>query len=126
MKFKLGFWDRTPYIAPMEWSSSINRPIRFAPGFVEPCIPTRSHMAPAGEKWIHEIKHDGYRLIVRKKDDEVRIFTRRGFDWMKKYPIIRAAVASLKVSSVTIDGEDVVCNTDGLSNFDKLQSQGHN
>jgi len=49
-------------------------------GFIEPCIPTRAVKPPAGTDWVHEIKHDGYRLIVRRDGDTVRLFTRRGYD----------------------------------------------
>jgi bifunctional non-homologous end joining protein LigD len=52
-----------------------------APAFVPPCIPTRAPKPPAGPGWVHEIKHDGYRLQVRRQDDAVRLFTRRGYDW---------------------------------------------
>ena len=45
-------------------------------GFIEPCIPTRAVKPPAGTDWVHEIKHDGYRLIVRRDGDTVRLFTR--------------------------------------------------
>jgi bifunctional non-homologous end joining protein LigD len=50
------------------------------PGFIEPCNPTFSAKAPSGRQWVHEIKHDGYRLVVRKDGRRVRLFTRRGFD----------------------------------------------
>jgi ATP-dependent DNA ligase len=50
-------------------------------GFVDPCIPTRAIKPPAGPDWVHEIKHDGYRLIVRRDGKAVRLFTRRGHDW---------------------------------------------
>jgi ATP-dependent DNA ligase len=63
----------------MLWRSSA--PKRRPPGFIEPCIPTRV---------IHVIKHDGYSLIVRKRGDRVRLFTRRGFDWTERYPRISA------------------------------------
>jgi ATP-dependent DNA ligase len=49
-----------------------------ASGFVLPCIPTRAAKPPAGPDWIHEIKHDGYRLQVRRDGDTVRLFTRNG------------------------------------------------
>jgi ATP dependent DNA ligase domain len=52
-----------------------------ATGFVPPCIPTRAVKPPAGRDWVHEIKHDGYRLQVRRVGDQVRLFTRRGYDW---------------------------------------------
>jgi bifunctional non-homologous end joining protein LigD len=53
--------------------------------------------APSGPKWIHEIKHDGYRFIVRKDPKRVRVFTRRGFDWSDKYPAITFALKLLRV-----------------------------
>jgi hypothetical protein len=46
-------------------------PKRQPQGFIDPCIPTQADRAPTGPDWVHEIKHDGYRLIVRKKDDRV-------------------------------------------------------
>jgi ATP dependent DNA ligase domain len=49
-------------------------------GYVPPCIPTRAYKAPAGPGWVNEIKHDGYRLQVRRDGDTVRLFTRRGYD----------------------------------------------
>jgi ATP-dependent DNA ligase len=49
-------------------------------GFVDPCIPTLAGKPPWGADWIHEIKHDGYRLIVRRDGDTVRLFTRRGYE----------------------------------------------
>ena len=62
---------------------------------IEPCIPTRATKPPVGPQWIHEIKHDGYRLIARKRDGRVRLFTRRGFDWTERYPRVGEAVAAL-------------------------------
>jgi ATP-dependent DNA ligase len=49
-----------------------------ADGFVDPCIPSRAPKPPLGPDWVHEIKHDGYRLIVRRDGEAVRLFTRRG------------------------------------------------
>jgi ATP-dependent DNA ligase len=54
--------------------------------FIPPCIPTRAIKPPAGIDWVHEIKHDGYRLQVRREGDTVRLFTRRGYDWSGRYP----------------------------------------
>jgi bifunctional non-homologous end joining protein LigD len=75
--------------------------------------------------WVHEIKHDGYRLIVRKKDDRVRLFTRRGYDWTDRYPLIREAVASLRPSALVLDGEAVCCDPDGTANFERLHGRAH-
>ena len=74
---------------------------------------------------MHEIKHDGYRLIARRTDDRVRLYTRRGFNWADRYPRIVEALRSLPVRSIVIDGEAVVCGKDGKSDFDKLHSGTH-
>jgi ATP-dependent DNA ligase len=55
-------------------------------GFIAPCIPTLAFKPPSGPDWVHEIKHDGYRLIVRRDGAAVRLFTRRGYDWTDRYP----------------------------------------
>jgi bifunctional non-homologous end joining protein LigD len=93
------------------------------PGLIEPCIPTRATKPPVGPHWIHEIKHDGYRLIARKREGRVPLFTRNGFDWSARYPRIREAVAALRTASATIDGEAVWCDGDGLAIFDRLHSR---
>jgi bifunctional non-homologous end joining protein LigD len=74
---------------------------------------------------VHEIKHDGYRLIARRSDDRVRLYTRRGFNWVDRYPRIIEALRSLPVRSIVIDGEAVVCGKDGKSDFDQLHSGAH-
>jgi ATP-dependent DNA ligase len=83
----------------MEWRTTGQAAKR--PGIVEPCIPTRAAKPPVGPQWIQEIKHDGYRLIARKRHGRVRLFTRRGFDWTERYPRISAAVAALRPATVT-------------------------
>jgi bifunctional non-homologous end joining protein LigD len=73
---------------------------------------------------VHEIKHDGYRLIVRRDGDTVRLFTRRGYDWTDRYPAIASAAAKLKAKSFTLDGEAVVAGADGVAVFDTLHRRG--
>jgi len=90
-------------------------------GFIDPCLPTLAHTVPDGPLWAHEIKHDGYRLIGRRDGDRVRLFTRRGHDWTDRAPAIAEAIRSLPVSSATIDGEAVVCDSAGISDFDRLR-----
>jgi ATP-dependent DNA ligase len=121
---------RVPSCAPpppaqihhMEWRT---KPPAKRPGNIEPCIPTRAAKPPVGPQWIHEIKHDGYRLIARKRDGRVRLFTRNGFDWTDRYPRISEALAALQPASATIDGEAVWCDGEGFAIFDKLRSRGH-
>jgi ATP dependent DNA ligase domain len=77
-------------------------------GFVDPCIPSRAAKAPQGPGWVHEIKHDGYRPIVRRDGATVRLFTRRGYDWTDRYPAIATAAGKPRAKSFTMDGEAVV------------------
>jgi ATP-dependent DNA ligase len=76
-----------------------------------------------GPDWVHEIKHDGYRLMVRRQNDAVRIYTRRGADWTKRFPRIVEAVQKLRVRSILLDGEGIVCDRSGLAIFDLLHSK---
>ena len=82
-------------------------------------------MPPTGAAWIHEIKHDGYRLMVWREGERVRLFTRRGFDWTDRYPWIVHSAVKLRVSRFLIDGEAVVTGDDGVSDFGLLHSRDH-
>jgi ATP-dependent DNA ligase len=108
----------------MEWSTQ-RRPALLPVGFVEPCLPSVRATAPCGREWVHEIKHDGYRLIVRRNGKRVRVFTRRGFDWTGRFRWIEDALRSLRAQSATIDGEAVCCGDDGISDFEKLHSRAY-
>jgi ATP-dependent DNA ligase len=68
--------------------------------FIPPCIPTRAVKAPAGPDWVHETKHDGYRLQVRRDGDTVRLFTRNGYDWSARYPAISVTATLLRAKSI--------------------------
>jgi bifunctional non-homologous end joining protein LigD len=92
--------------------------------FVAPCIPTRALKPPAGPEWVHEIKHDGYRLQVKRAGDKVRLFTRRGYDWSDRYPAIATTAMKLRAQSFTLDGEACVCGPDGVAVFDDLHRRG--
>lgn len=90
-------------------------------GFIQPCLPTVGRTVPAGPVWVHEIKHDGYRMICRRAGDRVRIFSRRGLDWTERVPRIAVALEQLRVTSATIDGEAVICDEDGVADFERLR-----
>jgi bifunctional non-homologous end joining protein LigD len=79
---------------------------------------------PSGAGWVHEIKHDGYRLQVRRVGGAVRLFTRRGYDWSGRYPSIAITATLLRAKSFTLDGEAVVCGPDGVAIFDALHRRG--
>jgi len=68
--------------------------VRRPSGFIEPCLPSKVARPPSGPLWVHEIKHDGYRLIVRRDGLRVRCFTRNGHDWADR----RRSSGELRVS----------------------------
>ena len=94
---------------------------RLPAGFVVPAQPIKASKPPAGADWVHEIKHDGYRLIVRRNGPTVRLYSRNGYDWTARLTAIAAAAERIKARSFTIDGEAVVLGPDGLSRFDALR-----
>jgi ATP-dependent DNA ligase len=87
----------------------------------EPCIPTQADQPPSGPGWLHEIKHDGYRLVARRDGAGVRLITRNGHDWTERYPAVSNAVARLRCRSCVIDGEVVITDDAGRAVFDRLQ-----
>jgi ATP-dependent DNA ligase len=68
-------------------------------GFIEPCLPSKVVRPPSGPSWVHEIKHDGYRLMVRRDGARVRCFTRNGHDWADSFPAIVDAAIRIKAAS---------------------------
>jgi bifunctional non-homologous end joining protein LigD len=88
---------------------------------IEPCVPLLAKEAPRGDRWIHEIKWDGYRVMVHIQPDRVRILSRNGNDWTKRFPSIVAAAESLRPATMILDGEAVVLDEQGRSDFGLLQ-----
>ena len=91
-------------------------------GFIEPCQPSKVARPPSGPLWVHEIKHDGYRLMVRRDGSRVRCFTRNGHDWADRFPAIVDAAPRLK-GSFLIDGEAVIASDDGTPDFHALRGR---
>jgi bifunctional non-homologous end joining protein LigD len=93
------------------------------PGFVAPMQATLAKSPPAGERWLHEIKFDGYRLQAHIVDGRVRLWTRGGLDWTAKFgESLREALRGLPAQTALIDGELVVENESGVSEFSLLQA----
>ena len=88
---------------------------------LHPCLPRRAVTPPTGDGWVHEIKHDGFRIVARRDGGRVRLFTRNGYDFTVRFPKIAVAVAGLPVQSCVIDGEAIVVDRQGLSVFDLLR-----
>ena len=91
----------------------------------EPCIPSPANKVPESKNWIHQIKHDGDRLIVQHERQRVRLFTRNGHDWSGRYPLINEAALRNRNTSFVIDGEAGLLGVDGVSDFDFLHSRKH-
>jgi bifunctional non-homologous end joining protein LigD len=92
-------------------------------GFLETCQPTLAKTPPKGSGWLHEVKHDGYRLIARAEHEgkRVRLWSRNG-TYTDHFTAIRDAVAAIGIDCV-LDGEAVVFHQDGHSDFDALRSK---
>jgi bifunctional non-homologous end joining protein LigD len=90
--------------------------------FISPQLATAVSQPPPRAGWIHEVKHDGYRTILIIERGKARAYTRNGFDWTDRYPAIAKAAAKLHCRSAIIDGEVIVQNEDGGSNFEALKS----
>jgi len=93
-------------------------------GIIEPCLPSAAKAPPSGPGWLHEIKHDGFRILARRDAAGVRLTTRNGNDFTDRFPFIAMALKSLPVRSCVIDGEAIVCNENGLAIFELIRGHG--
>lgn len=89
------------------------------------CLATTAKTVPSGPDWIHEIKFDGYRVRVEREDDRVRLMTRGGHDWTDRYPLVVEAAKKNRPKRFAIDGELVVLDDNGVSDFNALHSRKH-
>jgi bifunctional non-homologous end joining protein LigD len=91
------------------------------PDRVEPCLALLAAKPPTGPRWAFEVKWDGYRLAIHVEAGVARILTRGGHDWTHRFPAIAAAAAELPASSLILDGEAVMLDERGASDFGALQ-----
>ena len=73
-------------------------------GFIAPCLPTKTDKLPSGSAWLHEIKHDGFRVIARKMGAQVKLYSRPGNDLTYRFPLTVETLARLRSRSCIIDG----------------------
>jgi ATP-dependent DNA ligase len=99
----------------------LSRPRNLPAGFIAPCLPTKTDKLPSGGQWLHEIKHDGFRVIARKDGPRVRLYSRPGNDLTHRFPLIVDALARLRSRSCIIDGEAVACDDNGVASFDLVR-----
>jgi bifunctional non-homologous end joining protein LigD len=95
------------------------RALTLQTGFIPPCLPMSAPGAPSGRLWLHEIKHDGFRVIARTDGRRVRLYSRSGNDLTQRYPLIVEAMGRLP--PCTIDGEAIACDDSGVPSFNLLR-----
>src|SRR5262249_47445737 len=94
-------------------------------GFIVPCLPTKTDKLPSGGQWLHEIKHDGFRVIARKTGAQVRLYSWPGNDLTYRFPLIVETLARLRSRSCIIDGEAVACDDNGVASFNLIRYRRH-
>jgi bifunctional non-homologous end joining protein LigD len=94
-------------------------------GFIAPCLPIRTDKLPSGGEWLHEIKHDGFRVIARKDGERVRLYSRPGNDLTYRFPLIVETLARLRSRSCIIEGEAVACDDNGVTSFNRVRYRRH-
>src|SRR5437588_3968782 len=93
-------------------------------GIIEPCLPSPAKASPSGPGWLHEIKHDGFRILARRDSTGVRLITRAGNEFPHRFPFMAMAVGKLPVRSCLVDGEAIVCDENGLVVFELIRRHG--
>ena len=94
------------------------------PKFIQPQLATLVERPPDGDGWLHELKHDGYRILARVEHRRAQLFSRNARDWTEKFPAVAEALGRLPVEHAILDGEVTVLLPDGTSSFQALQNFG--
>jgi bifunctional non-homologous end joining protein LigD len=88
-------------------------------------LPRPAKQPPAGPGWIHELKHDGFRILAERDASGMNLHSGKGYDFADRFPLAAAAIAKLPVRSCLIHGEAIVCDANGLAVFDLLRRRWH-
>src|SRR5262245_59493364 len=100
---------------------TVATPRHSIPTALQPQLCTSASEPPSGDEWLHEVKYDGWRLMVRKSGDDVWLYSRGGVEWSERLPKLAAAVRSLNARDVWLDGEIVYLDDAGFPDFHALQ-----
>jgi bifunctional non-homologous end joining protein LigD len=98
---------------------------KYSTGRLYRAVPTKADTLPSGGLWVHEIKHDGFRIIARKNGAQVKLYSRPGNDLTGRFPLIVETLANLRTRSCIIGGEAVACDDNGLAVFDRIRYRRH-
>src|SRR4051812_9912478 len=91
------------------------------PGFIKPALATLHTKPPSGDRYVHEIKFDGYRVQAHLRGGLATIYTRSGLNWTKRFPTVAAALSHIRATELILDGEVISANEKGAANFSALQ-----
>jgi bifunctional non-homologous end joining protein LigD len=115
---------KTSDLKTVAWHAPAPRWRRNPPlGFLRPSESTLVARPPAGPGWLHEIKHDGFRILARKQGERVSVWSRRGADFSYRFLAIAEAIRGLNADRALVDGEAVVLRDDGRSDFGALMTK---
>jgi ATP dependent DNA ligase domain len=103
----------------------VTRDLRRRLWCAELCLPRLALRLPAGPGWIHEIKHDGFRILAKQNAAGAHLFTRKGYDLAVRFPLATTAVAALPARSCLIDGEAIACDQSGVVVFEMIRWRRH-
>jgi len=106
-------------VDPADVEGARKRP---APKAIRPQLATLTADPPTGEEWLHELKFDGYRVIVRIDGADAKLITRNGKEWTDRFPDVAAAVTRIRCRTAILDGEVVVLDERGITSFQALQN----
>jgi bifunctional non-homologous end joining protein LigD len=104
--------------------SPLARERRSPPGFIRPCLLTPATTVPTGPEWLHELKHDGMRVVARKAGGRVSIWSRNGRPWTTELVAIATGMQAIDIDELVLDGEAVAHCVDGLPDFSRLLGDG--
>jgi bifunctional non-homologous end joining protein LigD len=109
-------------LGPLQRTGAPRRNTSPRPGFIAPCEPKLRRTPPTGDRWLSEIKHDGYRVQAHLEAGRPKLFTRRGYDWTPRFAARASALADLPANNIVLDGEVIVQGETGVADFDALQA----
>lgn len=112
--------SKTKTNANKKTTSSARNKHAALPEFIEPCLAKLAAVPPTGAEWVHEIKFDGYRIEARIDGADIRLLTRTGLDWTGRFGDLASRFRAVKAKQALIDGELIVENDKGASNFTEL------
>lgn len=104
----------------------LNLPIKPFPHFIPPQLATLVDSPPAGDQWLHEVKFDGYRILAFKQGNDVQLLSRNNKNWTHQFTNIVDEINKIKIKNIVFDGEIVLLDKDGRSNFQLLQNSKKN